>query len=134
MSFEHDDQLVLASEVACDFQTVRLNFGNAQAGQARHFSRCGVMTRVRPRPFSWPADPSKAFSASASTTILTTELTTDDVSPRFDDRAHESAVSEFARDAGANRERLAFQQQNRRLVRALATRSCPLRFLPAARS
>ena len=39
MSLEHDDQLVLASEVARDFQAVRLNFGNAHVSQARHFSR-----------------------------------------------------------------------------------------------
>ncbi len=38
MPFEYDHQLVLASEVARDLQAVRLNFGNRQAGQARHFS------------------------------------------------------------------------------------------------
>src|SRR6202790_4934335 len=39
MPFEHDNQLMFASEFSRNLQTVHLNFGNAQAGQARHFSR-----------------------------------------------------------------------------------------------
>jgi hypothetical protein len=39
MSFEHDDQFMLAGKVSRDIQAIGLNFGNAQARQARHFSR-----------------------------------------------------------------------------------------------
>src|SRR5260370_476662 len=39
MPFEHDNQLMLAGEISRDFQAVCLNFGNAQAGQARHLPR-----------------------------------------------------------------------------------------------
>ena len=37
MSLEHNDQLMLAGKVSRDFQAVRLNLGNAHAGQARSF-------------------------------------------------------------------------------------------------
>lgn len=38
MAFEDDDEVVIGGELARDFQAVGLNFGNGDAGQARHFS------------------------------------------------------------------------------------------------
>src|SRR6202167_1578510 len=39
MSLEHYDQLVLGREISRYIQAVGLNVGDAQTGQARHFSR-----------------------------------------------------------------------------------------------
>ena len=107
MSLEYDSQLMLASEVSSNLGGGWLEFRQCSIQSSAPTAGCGVMTRVRPRPFSWPADPSKAFSASASTTILTT----DDVSRRLAIPRTNSAVSGCARNARADRERLAFQQQ-----------------------
>ena len=38
VSLEHDDQLMLVRKLARDFLTFRLNLGDGQSRQARHFS------------------------------------------------------------------------------------------------
>src|ERR1019366_10356177 len=95
MSLEHDNQLMLASEVARDLQAVRLNFGNAHAGQARHFSR------VRGDDDGSPAAVQlvgRSFEGVQRVRIHNYRRVA-----TLDDRAHEFGSLGIARDAWANR-------------------------------
>jgi len=125
--FEHDDQLVLASEVACDFQTVRLNFAMLKPVKRDISPGCGVMTRVRPRPSAGRPILRRRFSASASTNHIDDRMTTDDVSPRLMIAPARIRRSRSCAEMPGNRERLAFRSKST-LVRALATRSCRFGF------
>src|SRR4029077_6544916 len=107
MSLEYDSQLMLASEVSSNLQAVGLNFGNAQSSQARHFSRV------------WRDDESSsAVIQLAGPSFEGVQRVR--IHNYIDDRrrvatlgdpAHEFGSLGIARNARADRERLAFQQR-----------------------
>src|ERR1700730_5399298 len=107
MSLEYDDQLMLAGEVSRDLQAVRLNFGNAQSGQARHLSRM------------WGNDegPSAAVQLAGRSfegvqrVRIHNHIDNRRRDTTLDDRAHEFGGLGIARDAWADCDRLAFQQR-----------------------
>src|ERR1700674_2361302 len=107
MSLEYDHQLMLAGEVSSNLQAVGLNFGNAQSGQARHFSR------VRSNDDGSSAAIQLAGHSFESIQRVRIHDYIDDGRrvATLDDRAHEFGGLGIARDAWADCERLAFQQR-----------------------
>src|SRR5260370_25993694 len=97
---------MLACEVSRDVQTARLNFGNAQAGQARHLSR------VRGDDESSSAAVQLAGRSFESVQRVRIHNCIDDRrrGATLDKCAHEFGGLGVARDAWANRERLAFEK------------------------
>src|SRR5450759_2770644 len=103
MSLEHDNQLMFTREISRDFAAIRLNFCNAHAGQARHFSR------MRSEDYGSPAAGQLVSCSLEGTQPVRIDHY------RFvaagDDCAHEFGGFGVTRDAWANRQRLALQQR-----------------------
>src|SRR6266852_4772226 len=107
MSFEHDNELMLAGEVSRDVQAVRLNFRNAQAGQARHFS------------WVWGDDEGSSATVQLAgrsfegvqRVCIENHIGNNRSVAVLDHCAHEFGGLGVARDAGANCEGLALQQR-----------------------
>src|SRR6266852_2018890 len=108
MSLKHDNQLMLACEVSRYVQTARLNFRNAHAGPARHLSR------VRGDDEGSSAAVQLAGRSFEGVQRVRIHNYIDDRrrGATLDNCAHEFGGFGVARDAWANRERLALQQRN----------------------
>src|SRR5271166_3701221 len=107
MSFEHDNQLMLAGKCSRDFEAVGLNFWNAQPGQARHFSRM--------RSNDHGSSPAVELLSPSVESIQRVRIDNHIGDQRrvssVDDFAHEFGGLGIARNAGAYCERLTFEQR-----------------------